>query len=77
MLVSPLLRSLIPNQISTPLLELTLLDSHIMARECAEMAMQDSLKQLRVLNLSCNPIKLEGLCNLLSNTSKLDNLHEL
>ena len=57
------------------MLELTLHDSHITPKECQMIGNMRKLQGLKELDLSCNPIKLAGLCNLLC--EKTSNLHSL
>jgi len=75
--VATLLSDLGASSDGSPLLELTLHDSKILARDCLLIAQTESLDSLKILDLSCNPFRLEGLCNLLGEKTKLGSLVEL
>ena len=59
------------------MVELKLHDSQIVSKECLVIASMPHLESLKVLDLSCNPIGLAGLCNLLGQTSRLESLEQL
>ena len=62
----------------TSILELHLVNCKLLTNDCADLSKNTHLRHLRNLNLSCNPIKLQGLLNLLSlKDSNLGNLEKL
>jgi hypothetical protein len=64
--------------ITRELLELRLCDCKLIAPECRDLASNSNLKHLRVLDLSCNPIRVSGFLSLLDkNVSHLENLERL
>ena len=67
--VQPL--DLSPNIISynSNVLELVLQDCQIMPQECKNIAESLLVIEVKTLDLSCNPIGLKGMCNLLNSKS--------
>ena len=64
--------------LSTQLLELRLCDCRLLAPECRALACSPSIVNLRMLDLSCNPVRLPGFLALIeSETSHLKNLESL
>ena len=64
--------------LSTQLLELRLCDCRLLAPECKALACSPSVANLRMLDLSCNPLRLPGFLALLeSETSHLKQLESL
>jgi hypothetical protein len=56
---------LMESALTSTLLELRLSSCKIMTQECLQIAGSPIAQNLRSLDLSCNPIKLQGLLNLL------------
>ena len=71
-------QKILQNVLKAGMLELKLVNCGIVPQECIRISSSDQVIDLCNLDLSCNPIGFQGLCNLLNaKQSKLSKIQQL